>query len=267
MERVKLAAIYNVWDGVELLKGSMESVVNGVDLFVIVWQHTSNYGEEFNPRPWIPAHIYRTNESGDEVPIYFVEHRSQSRNPRKEETTKRSVGLHVAIECGATHFLHMDCDEFYTDFVKLKQRVLDLDLDGSVCQLQTYFKKPTLQLQGFDNYYVPFIHKIQPGIDIGVGIYPFYVDPTRKVKMDQNARVDVVGVMHHFSYVRADIERKARNSTAAGNIAKSQLLKQYHNPDTGPGTKIVDFQNKELVEVPDIFRIEKQIKDFTANQK
>lgn len=265
MEGIKLAAIYNVWDGVELLKGSMESVADGVDEFIVVYQTRSNHGEEFDPRPWIPSNVFDSN--GNSKPVWFAEHEPTTRNPRKEETVKRQAGVELAKRLNATHFLHMDCDEFYTDFVKLKQRVLDLDLDGSVCQLQTYFKKPTLQLQGFDNYYVPFIHKIQPGIEIGVGIYPFYVDPTRKVKMDPNARVDVVGVMHHFSYVRADIERKARNSTAAGNIAKSQLLDQYHDPGTGPGTKIVDFQNKELVEVPDIFRIEKQIEDFTANQK
>lgn len=265
MERVKLVAIYNVWDGVELLKGSMESIADGVDEFVVVFQTISNHGEEFDPRPWIPSTVW--DSQLNPVPVWQIQHVPTTRNPRKEETGKRQAGVELAERLNATHFLHMDCDEFYTDFVKLKQRVLDLDLDGSVCQLQTYFKKPTLQLQGFDNYYVPFIHKIRPGINVGVASYPFYVDPTRRVGLDPGAKVDVVGVMHHYSYVRADIKRKARNSTAAGNIAKSQLLKQYHDPDTGPGTKIIDFQNKELVEVPDHFGIEKHLRRFTANQK
>ena len=46
---MKLAAIYNVWDGVELLRGSMESVKDGVDLFIIVYQNVSNIGEVFHP--------------------------------------------------------------------------------------------------------------------------------------------------------------------------------------------------------------------------
>ncbi len=48
---MKLAAIYNVWDGVELLKHSIASIKQDVDLIIIVYQDISNFGEEFNPLP------------------------------------------------------------------------------------------------------------------------------------------------------------------------------------------------------------------------
>jgi hypothetical protein len=41
---MKLAAIYNAWDGVELLKGSMNCLKDGVDIFIVIYQDVSNYG-------------------------------------------------------------------------------------------------------------------------------------------------------------------------------------------------------------------------------
>jgi len=46
-----LAAIYNVWDGIELLRGSMLQLKGHVDYFIIVYQTTSNFGEQYNPLP------------------------------------------------------------------------------------------------------------------------------------------------------------------------------------------------------------------------
>jgi len=46
---MKLAAIYNLWDGEELLLGSMKCLKDHVDLFIIVWQEVSNFGEPHNP--------------------------------------------------------------------------------------------------------------------------------------------------------------------------------------------------------------------------
>ena len=44
----KLCAIYNVFDSVELLNGSMNCLKNDVDLFIIVWQDISNFGEQYD---------------------------------------------------------------------------------------------------------------------------------------------------------------------------------------------------------------------------
>jgi len=55
--------------------------------------------------------------------------------------------------------------------------------------------------------------------------------------------------------VRKDIERKARNSTAANTILNSDLLKDYHDPKTGPGTRLKDYQNQQLIKVHDMFGI------------
>jgi len=48
---MKLAAIYNVWDGVELLHGSIECIKDHVNQIIIVWQNVSNIGEIYDPMP------------------------------------------------------------------------------------------------------------------------------------------------------------------------------------------------------------------------
>ena len=45
----RLAAIYNCWDGIELLSGSMESIAKHIDRFIIVYQNVSNFGEKYDP--------------------------------------------------------------------------------------------------------------------------------------------------------------------------------------------------------------------------
>lgn len=244
---MRLAAIYNIWDGVELLRKSMDSVASRVDIFILVYQEVSNHGEEYNPRRDIDRAIQGIKQ---EVRIckYVPDIK---RGPRNNETAKRNVGLIQARYAKASHFLCMDCDELYQDFNKAVEQYQAAGSDGSVCQLYTYFKKPTLRLEEVDNYYVPFIHRLQEETILGHNSrYPYYVDPTRNVNTGDVAIIDTP--MHHFSYVRADIDRKCRNSTAARNIAKSDLLKDYNNPDVGPGYYLKDYRQK-LVQVPDIF--------------
>ena len=60
--------------------------------------------------------------------------------------------------------------------------------------------------------------------------------------------------MHHFSWVRTNIERKANNSKAKFNIEKSDLLKDYYADDTVAGKYLKDYK-QTLIEVPDIFNI------------
>lgn len=246
---MKLAAIYNVWDSEELLVPSMRRMADEVDLFIIVYQVVSNYGEEYSPLDTIvSAGLMEFNN------IRLARYTPKpGQNPGQSERDKRNLGIFLAKEHNCTHFLHLDCDEFYKDFRNAKRQYISSGNDGSVCMLHTYFKKPTLRLEGIDNYYVPFIHKLHKKTQAGVGNYPFYVDPTRKINTHDVALIQEP--MHHMSWVRKDIKRKVRNSTARYNIERSQLLKDYMDPNTGPGTILKDYQGQKLIEVEDIFNL------------
>jgi hypothetical protein len=241
---MRLAAIYNVWCGEEHLRGSMECLRDHVDLFIIVTQNVSNFGEWYSPTLDIKG--FNTV-----VLKYTPAFNAGAIN----ETNKRNLGLEVAKAEGCTHFLHMDTDEYYTDFGKAKREYMRSGLNGSVCKIFTYFKKPEWRCDREDGYFVPFIHKLKPDSRCGRYPYPFHVDPTRKVNETDVVLLDTH--MHHMSWVRANIERKCRNSSAKVNIERGTLLKDYYDPElerSPDGFYIRDWDRKITI-VPNIFNI------------
>lgn len=243
---MKLAAIYNVFDGVEWLGRSIEQIKDHVDLIIIVYQDVSNYGEKYNN---YEAIIRVLETLTPEKYIFFTFIPNLSKSPMELETRKRQLGIYAARELECTHFLHIDCDELYYDFAKLKEEYISRGLDGSVCEMYTYFKSENLRLENVDNYFVPFIHKLTPNTKCGIVYsYPFYVDPTRRISDCQTVELLTSGKMHHYSWVRDDINLKIRNSTARFNIEKSQLLQDYLNPEAGEGYFLKDY-NQKLIKV------------------
>lgn len=251
---LKLAAIYNVWDGIELLIGSMRSVKDSVDLFIIVYQDISNFGEEFNPLVNLPI-----DQMDAEFKIIWIKYEPAGIG-MSDERLKRGFGLNCAREHGCTHFIMMDCDEYYMpgDFQRAKDMFFALQLDGSVLELYTYFGEATLRQESRDSYFVPFIHELKKDTTNHVNQYPFFVDPTRRINA-VNVKL-LPFTMHHYSWVRKDIERKARNSSAKQNIIRAGLLKDYYTAKEGA---IVNGGNK-LIKVPDYFGITEMIDKFEA---
>jgi hypothetical protein len=238
----KTAAIYNLWDGEELLIPSMRSISDGIDLFIVVYQTVSNFGEVYNPL---------INLRLDEFNVILKEYTPIPNSGGLNETTKRNLGIQIAKDNDCTHFIQMDCDELYEHFVYSKSQFMDSGCDGSVARIITYFKKPTLRLKTFDNYYVPFIHKLHQNTVTGVREYPFYVDPTRRINTT-GPPILISDSMHHFSWVRKNINRKIMNSSARKNILKSQLEEDYNAPNLGEGFYLKDYGQK-LIEVQDLF--------------
>ncbi len=253
---MKLSAIYNVWDGVELLKGSIDCLKNDVDLIVIVYQTVSNYGEEMDPTEEIYQALEGIPTDKIRLELYKPECLDRIAGGSEHERMKRNIGLGIAKSNNCTHFLHLDCDEYYVDFKQLKEDYLLSDHQGSVCRILTYFKKPTLRLLNYDNYFVPFIHKLNPGTSVGINNkHPFYVDPTRRVNCNDVILLGHRGeAMHHFSYVRKDIERKIRNSSARKNIFNNNVLEEYNSTLVAAGYFVKLYQ-QHLIEVPNIFNI------------
>jgi|SRR5690242_4904329 len=247
---MKLAAIYNVWDGEELLQRSIDTIKDHVQVIIIVYQTISNMGESHEPNLEL--------ETGGAKLILQKYSPVVGNGGTFNEQEKRNLGLAVARQVGCTHFLHMDVDEFYQDFGKAKQEYIDSMAFGSVCRIFTYFCKPTWRLENLDGYYVPFIHRLQAHTTCGRGFaYTFYCDPTRVVN-EANV-VCLTAIMHHFSWVRKDIYKKARNSSAAQSGNRLQgLLADYNrvmNLIDPTGCEIADMGGQKLVVVDDIFNL------------
>lgn len=257
---MKLCAIYNVWDDWDLLHYSVKNIYPLVDGVIVVASTKSNYGEVSE----IPERVKWTNLSGLNISLYVRE--PQFTHPMNSETDKRNYGLQVAKNEGYTHFLTCDSDEFYNpqEFMKAKERFnLEPELDGLVCQLQCYFKRPTLTI-GIESTRVPFIHKLTPTIKHEFNRhYPFAwegrdirIDPTRSLNINSGVQFTTEVTMHHMSHIRKDYAKKIRNSTAKANIERSTILEDLENAKPGYFCK---FYQKTLHEVPDYFNLEGKI--------
>lgn len=254
---MKLAAIYNVFDGEELLTGSINCLIGQVDVIIFVLQTTSNFGEYYDPR--CKFHCKGWNGLTE---IQYHYDPIMELGGTQNEIKKRNIGLDLARDKGCTHFFHIDVDEYYENFAKAKEEFIQLGIDGSVCPIYTYFKKPTWRLENLDNYFVPFIHELKEDTRAGNCTYPVWVDPTRTIH--PHSKVAILSEpMHHYSWVRNDIERKARNSSAGqhGNKLKG-LLADYHSPELEAhpdGYVIKDMGGQRIKVVDDLFGISKML--------
>ncbi|HEU5290805.1 MAG TPA: hypothetical protein VFU05_09200 [Cyclobacteriaceae bacterium] len=244
---MKLCAIYCVWGDYDLLYHSTENIRPLVDGVIIVASEKSNYGELHEIPFW-----------GRD---FLVNREPQFYHPMNSETDKRNYGLKIAREQGYTHFIMMDADEFYEceDVSREKQKFIDRpDLQGLVCRTRVYFKSPRLTI-GFDTTLVPFMHKITPSLKHEFNRrYPFAweghnirIDPTRSLNI--NSGVEMCDtVMHHYSWVRKDYEKKIRNSTARQNIEKSTIREDLVLAKDGYKVK---FYDKVLYTVENKFNL------------
>lgn len=253
MSPMRLAAIYNVFsDSIEILPYSLNCLKGFVEEIIIVHQDISNFGEKGVPIEKYSDYFIKNMFPGTNF-TYVKYSPNVSYGGMTNEARKRNLGIDCAKALGCTHFLSMDSDELYEDFGQAKKQYIDSGAKGSVVQMYTYFKKPTLRFANVDSYFAPFIHELKPDTVVGNGRYPFYCDPTRKPN-EQNVAL-IKEKLHHFSYVRKDINLKIRNSSARANIEKSTILKDYNNPEVGEGFYVEAFRQK-LISVPNIFNIE-----------
>lgn len=235
MERIKIAALYSVFDGEEFLESSINQIRHHVD-GVFCFYQTKGYGGQ--------VYTGGKEEVQRLMDLKLINGSIQSEHNEKQ---KRINMVEFVRLLGYTHFIFIDCDEFYhsEEFAKAKKEAIKHK--ATVCKMQTYFKKPNWTI-GIDNYFVPFICKIS-SLQYGIKWFNFIVDPTRHTK---EKPIEVNITMHHYSWVRKDIERKINNSNARYNILKSDLIQDYNNAELGT---IIKHWNKPIYETQDKFKL------------
>lgn len=227
----KLAAIYSVFDSEELLQNSIDCIRDFVEYVVVVYQEISNFGNYHRKDLY---QFLKTIKGIDEI-VLFVP--NLSIYPHQNEINKRAQGCKVSIEKECSHFLHIDCDEMYEPlrFQYAKNKIVNNDYDSSVCVIRDYYKFRNLSVVSQDISYVPFIHKLQPGITkLGINLpYPVSVDNTRKALPNDKfySFEEEEIIMHHYSWIREEVKIKLLNSTArmSYNHFLDDIVKEYEN--------------------------------------
>lgn len=212
---MRLGVAYNVFDGTELLLGSMRCVRPVADFICVVWQDRSNMNEALPV--WAKEYLNPALEFAD----FEILFRPNGPGGHINEIAKRNMGVQACVDAGCTHVMVMDADEYY-DTAQLSAAFslcCSGDYDSSACQMQTYYGNPEYCMDPPENYYVPLIYKLDGRRFSMSQPWPVLADPTRKmspgkIKIFERKEIE----MHHFSYVRVDLGLKLRNSSAVGNF-------------------------------------------------
>ena len=250
---MRLVAIYNAWsDCLDLLAKSITNIIPVVDAVIVVWSNKSNNNANYIKFDFVYRHPKVSFHQAEPIPYFQA---------NQNETMKRNIGIEQAKREGFTHFLIIDSDEFYhqEDVIKESNRIEREDLNGLVCGLRVYIKKPTLWCE--DHTLVPFIQKITKEVSVGDHkLYPYAYDRERRAHIDPTRRPshkDKIGwsevIMHHFSWVRKDLNLKINNSTASANIKRSTIYKDIEA--AAPGI-YNEFYRDTIKECEDVFNIE-----------
>ena len=273
---MKLGIAYNVFDGEELLGYSIKQIRELVDLVVVVYQTTSNYG---NKNPNLLPTITKLKEEGLIDALFEYEPTFEYDNEKKikilngtqNEIEKRNIGLKICRANGCDTFMTIDCDELYKadEFKKAKEEFEKGGYDTSFCKMLTYYKFPTMQLNPPEEYYCPLFYKIKKDTIFRRDLwwdktYPVHIDRTRRISAGYPrlfTREEIQ--MHHFAYVRKDLSMKLQNTSAQMDKASQKTLLHYYNNMTdcesaisSDGVLILSEQKYGVKEVENYFNIE-----------
>ena len=230
---MKLGVSYNLFDGEELLEGSIKQIRNQVDYISVVYQTISNFGNQCDPG--LVSLLERLKSEGlvDEL---FEYNPKINKGGHYNEIQKRNIGLALSQGAGCTHHMSMDSDEYYlpSEFEYLKNKMIEGDYDSSYCQMQTYYKSWEYSLDPAETYYVSLIFKIKQDSNfVLMAPSPVLVDPTRR--MDPSNKPIILTreeiQMHHGSYIRNNIGTKLTNSSASVNFTNDieKIVKHYND--------------------------------------
>jgi hypothetical protein len=258
---MKLAAIYNVWDGTEHLENSINQIRQHVDEVIVVWQKLSNWGEIDTDVEGVVTDLAHRNVIDHHI-FYHPSQINKTIYAINNETEKRQRGLFAAMKLGCSHFLHIDCDEFYdTEEFELAKMAIDSDKPNPIMTLvriQNYYKLPTLMLDRLDNTLAPFISTIA-GAKCGTQRQPDLYDRVDLTRCTHKNIGFLYGsiTMHHMSWVRKEggILKKINNSTARENLKKHKVFDEFNEAEAGTVLRRI-YKGATLVETNNRFNVQ-----------
>lgn len=224
---MKLAGIWTIFNGLELLQDSVDNVAPFLDEIIIIDQDVSFHGE-----PKKESYLIRQ-------PHHHLEYKCDPKKFSKtSEIEKHTMAVEKAKELGCTHFIILAVDHFYDyeEFKKAKEDIELMNYDTSCTKLLTYYKTTEYVLDPLEGYYCPFINKIVDGFQFGKG-YPVYVDPAIAYFPCSRIRIfaEYELVLHHLSWVRSEkeIRSKIRNAASRRNWKDKEedILNEWINFD------------------------------------
>jgi hypothetical protein len=252
---MKLAALYTVFNGLELLEKSIKQIEPYVNDIVICYQKTSNTGNISND---VEQFCKRFAEGKFHV-IEFIP--DLKMNTKQNERNKHQQMIDFAKELKCTHFIISACDHFYTgnDFLNGKYICNINDYDVTFTKMYTYYKNPTWQINPIEDYYCPFICKLYPHTRVErMPNYPVHTDPSLQYSTCNKHYTFPLSMvaLHHYSMVRVNIKDKFLNAAASMRWKDSDVQRfilEYSTANPKDNLPLSYFGGRKLIEVPNYF--------------
>jgi len=254
----KYSVSYNVFDGVELLEDSINHVRDLVDHISIIFQTVSYWGTKLSKEEIDIVESLKERNLVDDL-IYF----NENIDVRLIETYKRNLGKKIAKERGCTHYMTMDCDEFYTkdEFEKMIEYHEKNPTHVSYIPIDSYYKDTNYMIDNstymdgdlYVSGFFPVINEIFLGYQLNIK-----VDPTRKPNISDKSKMKMWKKdeikMHHLCYVRANIYQKVYNSYSKfrykNNLDRFEKIKyNYENYETTKKALSADGDEYNIIEL------------------
>lgn len=250
---MRLAALFTVYDGLELLGKALTACEAHVDEIVLCYQTVSNTGQRSEK-----AKIFC--EAFAKEPGYTViEYKTQRTGPKENERNKHQLMIDTAKGLKCTHFYLSATDHFYisNQFEYAKTVVDRLNPDITFTKMYTYYKYPTWQLTPIEDYTMPFITRLYPDtMMISSTRYPYLVDPSVRINRFINTILfDESEVMlHHYSMVRDNIREKLLNSASSfKKDVQEKHAAEFESYDIKVNPGISYFKGRKVKEVENYF--------------
>jgi hypothetical protein len=231
-----------------MLLKSIQHHKNMVDRITVCIQIVSNKGEHAECENIIFNALIEAKEIDV---IKFTPNLSVS--TKENERNKHNDMIEYAKNMGATHFILAAADHFYSENTmnKGKEIILSDKYDLIVTKMKTYYKHFDWMIWPLEDYYMPFIHKVNVNMFISGNVrYPVIVDPSVKVTTSKSIYImpENEGLLHHYSMIRTDIKRKFDNAAASIRWTPEQIqafLDEFENAK--PGDVISYFKYHKII--------------------
>ena len=262
---MKAGISYNVFNAEEHLLASLRQVRPHVEHINLIVQFVSYSNNPCSEGLRHVIHAAKSQGLCDDV----IEFRPDfGKSGKLNELAKRSMGLDVAQRNYCTHFMTMDCDEYYVadEFARARAAIIENGIQASAVSTFLHIKRPIWRSKEPDTTYCSFLTEITDRSRLELNSeYPVGVDPKRRLHGDSSRfhlfyKNEIS--MRHMNLVRHDFEAKLANSS---NASKSEFMQQvreeYARWRFGEVLRFPRKPPMEIIKVEDIFKIDHLFKD------
>lgn len=246
------------FEGLEHIKNITYELRPLTDVIIICLQKESYHGVPIDQEDVNEAENLKSLGYIDGI-IWFTPqdmHKEEGpAGPRMIETDKRNFILdYLERDCGCSHSLVIDSDEFYdySDFAKAKAAISANDaIHVTYCQYINYYRDYRHLLVWPFLSYVPFITESNYRFDFKQGAFNKPSDPTRrygKLSDEDTGKFHILPFklikMHHLSWIRVDITKKIKAWSARKYFENvkwldDRILERYNNYKDGQAAVIM----------------------------